>query len=266
MKKMLVFSFISILLLSSCSNLGWGYRFSDNWLAWQIDDLFDLTGKQDDFVDNKLDKLKRWHKKNELPKYVAVLQNLKSKVKNREPVLVWTQEEIKVAQETLVDYMLEDTSTFLSGVSTNQWRNFQRFVVERANDQKTEGQDKTSVERWEDGLENWIGKLTPSQKRFIEQQFDFMPKNYQDLKRQHTLSVAENFQKAMQSGDKDFLKQWFMGELPSSIVEYDLVRQQRTESTQVILAHLLETLTSKQRKNLYEAIDDLSDSIEDIYR
>lgn len=264
MKKIIFPCVLAVLFLSSCSNLSLGYRFADNWMEWQIDDLFDLTSKQENFVEKRLDKLKRWHKSNELPAYVAFLKTLKEDIKKEKPVVVWAQDEIKAAQNRLVEYILPDSKTFLSGVSAKQWRHFQGYMLEKAQDRKKDKDSQTTMERWEEGLDQWIGKLTPAQKRFISQNLVKKPTNYDDLRYQHSILTAKAFQTAMNNGNDAFLNQWLLGQVDSQLAEFQAYRDQQAKSSEAILIYLVANLTSKQKKILDESLADLIESIEDI--
>ena len=80
--KTLSKKFISILLLfgilSSCSIIGdWWYKQLDNYLANYFFQYADFSSVQKEFISNTTKKFHRWHKRNELPKYKAVLLKLR---------------------------------------------------------------------------------------------------------------------------------------------------------------------------------------------
>jgi len=77
--KLAMLSGLLGLTLSACSLAGYGYELAPWWLNRQINSYVTFSASQQAMVDEDLDALHEWHRKTQLPVYVAFLE----KVSNR---------------------------------------------------------------------------------------------------------------------------------------------------------------------------------------
>jgi hypothetical protein len=63
-----------LVLLSACSGLQLAYNNAPSLGYWWLDSYFDFTAAQSEKVQTELTSLHDWHRKNELPRYVQLLQ------------------------------------------------------------------------------------------------------------------------------------------------------------------------------------------------
>ena len=68
----------SLLLLVGCSSVRVAYNQSDTLLYWWLDRYVDLSDEQKPLVRSALVDLKRWHRTQQLPEYVALLQRMRA--------------------------------------------------------------------------------------------------------------------------------------------------------------------------------------------
>jgi len=64
----------ALVLLSGCSTLKLAYNQADEAVYWWLDSYVDLTDKQKPLAKDALRQLHQWHRQNQLPEYVALLQ------------------------------------------------------------------------------------------------------------------------------------------------------------------------------------------------
>jgi len=65
-------------LLSGCSTLKLVYNQADEAVYWWLDSYVDLTDKQKPLAKDALRQLHLWHRQNQLPEYVALLQKVRA--------------------------------------------------------------------------------------------------------------------------------------------------------------------------------------------
>ncbi|MFA4970266.1 MAG: DUF6279 family lipoprotein [Sulfuritalea sp.] len=70
----LFFVLVATLLLQGCSAVRLGYGNADSLARWWIDQYVDMSPEQDAFVRDRLARYLAWHRKTQLPDYVAVLR------------------------------------------------------------------------------------------------------------------------------------------------------------------------------------------------
>ncbi len=61
------------LVLTACSGTTLVYNRLDTILPWYVDDYVDLDNPQQQLLDQTLQPFLRWHRQQELPRYVEVL-------------------------------------------------------------------------------------------------------------------------------------------------------------------------------------------------
>ena len=78
LKKIYLLLFIILLFISGCSTGKLFYDFGDEMVSWQIDNYFDLTSKQEEWIEERLRLHLDWHRKQELPLYRDFLIEVQS--------------------------------------------------------------------------------------------------------------------------------------------------------------------------------------------
>ncbi len=74
----LILAFLAALILQGCSAVRLGYGNADSLARWWIDQYLDLSPEQDALSRERLAKLFAWHRKTQLPDYVALLRQGKT--------------------------------------------------------------------------------------------------------------------------------------------------------------------------------------------
>ncbi len=74
----LALGLLALCVLSACSTIKLVYNQSDDLLYWWVDAYVDLEGEQKASTREALGALQRWHRQQQLPEYVALLQKARS--------------------------------------------------------------------------------------------------------------------------------------------------------------------------------------------
>jgi hypothetical protein len=72
----------SLLLLGACSSTTFFYNRLDFILPWYLDDYADLNSAQEDYLDELLSPFLAWHRSDELPRYLAVVEQIEASLDN----------------------------------------------------------------------------------------------------------------------------------------------------------------------------------------
>ena len=72
MKKIILFGLL-IFLLAGCSTTKLVYDYGDKYLLWQLDSYFDLSNKQEEWLEERIKLHMEWHRSQELLSYKIFL-------------------------------------------------------------------------------------------------------------------------------------------------------------------------------------------------
>lgn len=167
-----------VALLAGCSSTSFLYNRLDTLIAWELDDYVDLTPAQANDMDRVIDSFMLWHRTQELPRYVALLDRIDKDL--AEPVsaagLMDLEGAVEAALNRLRDRMLADMLDFGATLSLEQRLQFvETLQAEHA--ELSEKRLARSEQRYRDGLEeqlldnltNYLGRLTPAQSEYVAQ-------------------------------------------------------------------------------------------------
>lgn len=156
------------------------YRYADWAVERQLFQYLELDRSQRKHVKAEIDRLHHWHRYQELPKYLAILDEIEAIVRQDSPVQA---SQLVTIEETLIPlwFSIVDTAgpffiDVLSQLTPDQQRHLQQQIENGNKDELDEYVDLTELERREKAEDNmkeaasdFLGKLKPEQMRFIEQ-------------------------------------------------------------------------------------------------
>ena len=166
------------MLLAGCSSTSFLYNRLDTLIAWELDDYVDLTPAQANDMDRVIDSFMLWHRTQELPQYVALLDRIDRDL--AEPVsaagLMDLEGAVEAALNRLRDRMLADMLEFGATLSLEQRLQF----VETLQSEHAELSEKRLArseqryredleEQLQDNLTSYLGRLTPAQREYVAQ-------------------------------------------------------------------------------------------------
>ncbi|MFQ5717297.1 MAG: DUF6279 family lipoprotein, partial [Nitrospinales bacterium] len=121
-------AFLLILLFcSACSRTQTVYNFSDWLILKRLDDYFSLNRAQENFLEEKIEFLVAWHRKQELPKLVKDLSGFEARFQDglSEDDFDWASREYTALWNRLMKKALPDWSLFLTTVDEEQIQHLQ---------------------------------------------------------------------------------------------------------------------------------------------
>ncbi|MBE9537860.1 MAG: hypothetical protein IMF06_02200, partial [Proteobacteria bacterium] len=161
------------LFLGACSSTTFVYNRLDFILPWYLDDYVDLNREQRASLDASLKPFLHWHRVEELPQYVQILTEIEEGLdQDMTPeMVVHTFSEFEQAWLRLEDEALGWLFELGAGLSEEQIAEFLDVLQEQQEEYEDEylGRDevqyrKDSYENFEDGLQDYLGRLDKNQR------------------------------------------------------------------------------------------------------
>lgn len=153
------------------------YNYADWLIAWKVDDFVELTDPQEESFKAELASLFKWHRTQELPKYVVILDDLTIAIsENNTDDLLSLVDKIVASGERIKSVAAEKVIVLLNQLSTDQKQQLltnieayqQETHSERLENAKTLTEKLNDSDRF-DAIEDILGKLTPAQKQRRDQ-------------------------------------------------------------------------------------------------
>jgi len=266
---------VVLVLTSGCAMVQMGYGHLDTLAAWKADEYFDLDPQQKQEFRVRFERLHEWHRREQLPEYVAFLTETKmrlSKPPTREDI-VWMTDGLKTRYRVMVRRAAPDAAALLATlrsdqivVAQKQWDDDnRRFIREYRLKAGAEDLRRARAERAIDEIRKWAGQLTTEQERAITAMSDRMPA-ISELRLEDRIRRQREFRQLLDSrtsGDFQarltrYLLDWESGRT----TEYDRVLTEWWEMRQDYFIALYKLLTPEQRaavlRRLQNYIDDLA--------
>ena len=169
MKKIILFGLL-IFLLAGCSTTKLVYDYGDKYLLWQLDSYFDLSNKQEEWLEERIKLHLEWHRSQELRSYKKFLIDIQNRAKNG-----LTMEELdegfsryEAKQQRLFERLIPDEALFLKSLSSEQINNMESKMLEE-NEEMIENNENMSEliqerrENFLEQMEEWFGEFSPEQ-------------------------------------------------------------------------------------------------------
>ena len=170
--------FAIVLCLGACSGTTFVYNRLDTIVPWYVDDYVDLNGNQEQQLDEELQPFLDWHRQQELPRYVQLLDELDGSLDQpitaKEVAVIYDGIEVawlRLEEESL-DWLLELGGT----LSDEQVQEFLAYLQERQEEYEEEYLPRTEAEYREetydnfaDSFEDYMGRLDSGQLERLQQ-------------------------------------------------------------------------------------------------
>jgi hypothetical protein len=169
-------SLLVVLLLAGCSAVQFGYRHADTFLAWTVDDFFDLDHGQKELLKPGIESLLAWHRTEQLPDYARFLEANQARLGG--PVthadVKWLVDEARARYITAVERAVVEGAPVLAKLSSHQIdeleqrlkKDNRKFADKFLMDDLAKRQRKRA-ERFIDIAEYWVGSLSDEQEKRI---------------------------------------------------------------------------------------------------
>ena len=276
MRSLLVVVFI--IFLTSCSSK-LAYNNLDWWVYWYMDDYIELKDEQEEKFDAHLQNWLSWHKKSELTRYKAQLEDIKKQIQNDtlNSSIVYNNLELARSHwERVRDEVSPELAAIAKTLDDEQVVTLFAALEKDNKEEEEERQEalekseaerlKDRIERIQETISERIGDLSKEQKQIVStyaQQFistgDAWIKyrrNIQNAARKLFVSRKQNerFEQElvalMQNPDN---------------YKSDVYKQSSAHNmtvTATLLAEIFSTLSEKQRQTLVENVDELIETVD----
>jgi uncharacterized protein YeaO (DUF488 family) len=278
MKKLILI--FAVLLLSGCSA-----KFVYNnveWLAyWYVDDFIELTDEQEVEVDKKLTAWMQWHREQELPKYLAHLNELSSDIASQSISMErmdYHQEKLRGHWERVKIHIIPDLVE-LSPMLNDEQIESMFAEIDRQNEEEAEERaehmekspekrKRESIKRNKKNLKRWLGKLSSEQETLIENMHGKYHNNgalWQAYRERYQAELKLHFQ----SNDRG---EAFQNRLQELLLKPEVFRgeelNRRNDENAATYKSFLQAVdalaTEKQRNHLVDEITEFGEDITDL--
>jgi hypothetical protein len=198
--------------LSGCSTLKVAYNNSDDLIYWWLDGYADLQGEQKQLTRDALTELKRWHRQQQLPEYVALLKRMQAMAENDlTPAQVCSvAEEMKSSFVTLLRFVEPSNTMLAAQLKPEQLISIRKRFDKTNTSWKEDWLDPSAEERLRyrtkqasSRLEDFYGRLDKPQRDTLHKWLSesiFDPKlSYAERERRQADSL-QTFQRIAQEG------------------------------------------------------------------
>lgn len=167
-----------LLGLTACSGTTFVYNRLDTILPWYVDDYVELNASQERQLEEILRPFLDWHRQQELPRYVELLNQVDSSL-DREVTpaeLANIYDEMQVAWLRLEQESLDGLLELGESLSDAQVQEFLAYMWKRQDEYEEEYLTRSGseyreeiYENFADTLEDYLGRLTAEQKERLRQ-------------------------------------------------------------------------------------------------
>jgi Family of unknown function (DUF6279) len=175
---------VAALLASGCSTVRFAYENADTYLRWKAGTYVDLEGDEADELDDRIEELHAWHRKNALPQYSKLAQEAARRFDDglSRPDLDWgydaargqVRESLRKAAELAAPMLDRMTPAQVGQIErrlAEENRQFQRDHLRGSERDRRRKRAKFVVDR----LEDWVGKLSQAQVERVREYAERMP-------------------------------------------------------------------------------------------
>lgn len=177
MRRLRTIGLVSALLfLGACSSTTFFYNRLDFILPWYLDDYVELDREQEKYLDSLLAPFLAWHRSEELPRYVEILENMEStldgQLGSQDVAAIFLQFEqawLRL-QDEFLDWLLDlgdqlsdsQVESFMAELWEQQ-RKYEDKYLDRPDKEFRED----SYDSLRDSLQDYLGRLDKDQRRVL---------------------------------------------------------------------------------------------------
>lgn len=260
------------LFISACSSTTFFYNRLDFLIPWYLDRYVDLDREQDRFLDRQLAPFLAWHREEELPRYLTLLEETEQALD--EPVTAQMIEDLSLSVEAAyervevrgLEWMIslgeqlsdEQLAEFIDELRERQLK-YEKKYLERSDAKYYED----AYENLRDNLQDYMGRLSSEQKADIEARVAALQRSDAIWLEERALWIdrLERILKR-QSGWQDEVRRAIDAREDSVSPEYQAIYDNNFRVISSATAAVLESRTEKQDARLRREIADLRSDLE----
>ena len=278
-----IYAFMFVIMVFSITSCSTKLAYNNlDWLAsWYVDDYVNLTDIQEDEFDTKLDDFLVWHRNIELQNYILQIKAIQADfnkgvtLSDIESYVTSVKTFLEVAltkaepEVVALAYSLSDKQAASFLVEFEQ-QNLDK--IERFEQESKERRTEKRLEKFEEQLSSFIGRLNIQQKKLLNDGNNQLLSSFQErieFRRHWADSIRKAYViRARSLGDTEKKKKGFELALKQSILESNSLRSERyssiLEHNQRVRINTLEKIvTSLDEKQLKHLNTKLNETIDD---
>ena len=265
MRNFLIF-LLFIFLITGCNRTNIFYEYGDIIVSWQVDNYFDLTNEQEEWVEKEMMLLLDWHRIEELPDYKKFLIEIQESARdglNMEKINIGFRSYEK-KRDRIINKLLPKVAVFLKGLNSDQIDYLEKKILKDNLEilENLENHKDRLIRRKEnffDQMENWFGEINEIQ---IEKLSKWQNQWYKDSyyksndRMKFRLNSQNQFLEILRSNpEKNKIEEWLRKWTLSMTSKYDSKRKERILKNKKRILEVFKILTNNQRNHLIMELD-----------
>lgn len=239
-------------------------------VSWQLDHYFDLTAKQDDWVEDRMRMHLEWHRKEELPRYKRFLIDVQNSARDGLTMSELDEGYARIDQKRMrtLKRLIPDSASFLATVSPEQINTLEKRMIEENEEMMEEMESpdnhlRERRERFWKQMEDWFGEFSKDQQDKINRLHTKWYTGSADpmaARMERRLKTQPQFLALLRSSpNKENLEIWLSRSIINWSGETDVEKQARILRNKKRILQVDKILTPEQRQY---AVGELNEWIE----
>ncbi len=252
-----------LLSLGACSAVKLAYDHADLYLRLKAGDYFSPEGEQKFALNERLDAIASWHRREELPRYATLLLAARDRVGGglTDADLEWFMDSAKTRYETLVRQAVPDVAELAGSLSPTQIARFEtrlkhendRFAEEYVSPSE-QAQRQRRYETTLDRIQDWTGPLSEVQRVRLKDLSFAMPLSdalrHADRQRRQRVLLSILRRNLTQAERAAALEAWLIEWDQGRTREYEQAAFEARRQTIAMMLDLDRSLTASQRSRV----------------
>ena len=267
LKNIYLLYFILFFLIAGCNTGKLFYDYGDEVASWQLDNYFDLTTQQEEWIEERMRLHLDWHRKQELPRYRDFLIEVQNRAGDGLTMIELDEGYSRLDQKRVrtLERLLPDTASFLAGVGPEQINTLEKKMIEENHEMEEdlESPEKLFRERkekfWEQ-MEEWFGEFSKDQQdkinRLRTEWFHVSSDSMAARLERRRKSQQQFLTQLRSSQDKAELENWLRLSVINWAGETDSAKQNRILRNKKRILQVDKLLTPEQRMHAVRELDE----------
>jgi hypothetical protein len=262
----------SLLLLSACSSTTFLYNRLDFILPWYLGDYTELNREQDKYLEELLSPFLAWHRSEELPRYLLILERIESSLdRHLEPEDVaaiaaefeaaWYRIEGEALDWLLdlgADLSDEQVQDFLAELQEQQ-REYEKKYLERSEEEFRQD----SYDSLLDSMQDYLGRLDKKQCALLRQASEGLMRSDRTwLEERAAWLIRLGVMMQREPGWQQRIRDASAAKDETVSGEYLRIYEHNTRLIYRTVADTLNSRTDKQDRRLRGKLDDLREDLQ----
>ena len=267
LKNIYLLYFILLFLIVGCNTGKLSYDYGDEVASWQLDNYFDLTTQQEEWIEERTRLHLEWHRKEELPRYRNFLIEVQNRAGDGLTMIELDEGYARLDQKRIrtLETLLTDTASFLAGISPEQIKTLEKKMIEENQDMKedlesTEKLFKERKEKFWEQMEDWFGDFSKDQQDKINRlRTEWFPGSADPLAsrlERRRKSQLQFLAQLRSSQDKAELENWLRRSVINWAGETDSAKQARILRNKKRILQVDKLLTPEQHIHAVRELDE----------